>query len=233
MQSKNKTAIVTGASSGIGKALAIHLANNGYTLLLLSRNQEKLIELEKALVGSHCVAAVDVANSTMVQEAVDNFLARFGQIDLLFNSAGYVKSGTSLLAEDEFLKMINANLLGTFNLIHAVLPSMKEKNAGYIINIASISGKRARATLGGYAASKFAVVGFCEALYKELAETGICVTTICPGLVATPMTDDVKLPREEMLQTSDIVKSVDYLLSLSPNARMQELVLHCRAQING
>lgn len=228
---EKKTAIITGASSGMGKALAFYLADNGYTLLLIARNEGKLMEVSKQLKGEHRIAAIDVSNSENVNVAVGSFISEFKQIDLLFNSAGYVKRGTSELEEKELLEMINTNLMGTFNLIKVTAHHMKERKKGHIISVASYSGKYARAPLGGYAASKFAVVGFCESLYKELAPFGVCVTTICPNLVDTPMTADVTMPREQMLQTDDIVKTVDYILSLSSSVAIKEIVLQCKARI--
>lgn len=226
-----KTAVITGASSGMGKALAFHLAKKGYTLLLIARNEKNLMAVQEKLIGGHRIAAIDVADSAKINQAVVTFLAEFHQIDLLFNSAGYVKRGTTELEENELLQMMNTNFLGTFNLIKAVVPAMKQRQSGQIISVASYSGKQGRAPLGGYAASKFAVVGFCESLYKELAPLGISVTTICPNLVDTEMTADVNMPRDQMLHTDDIVKTVDYILSLSPSVAIKEVVLQCKARV--
>lgn len=226
-----KTAVITGASSGMGKALAFHLAKKGYSLLLIARNETKLREVERKLQGDHRIAAIDVANSAKVNQAIETFLSEFNQIDLLFNSAGYVKRGTTTLDENELLQMMNTNFLGTFNFIKAVTPHMSNRKCGHIVSVASYSGKYARAPLGGYAASKFAVVGFCESVYKELAPLGVAVTTICPNLVDTEMTADVNMPREQMLHTDDIVKTVDYILSLSPSVAIKEIVLQCKIRI--
>lgn len=231
MSSIEKTAIITGASSGIGKAVAINLAEKGYTLLLIARNEKKLLEVKNNLVGNHYHSAIDVADSQAVHQSVKSFISQTGKIDILFNSAGYVKRGTSLLAEEEFLKMINTNLLGTFLMIQAVAPYMKEKNYGYIITVSSYSGKFPRALLGGYAASKSGIAGFCESLYREFSSTGISVTTISPQLVDTEMTSDVDMPRNQMLNVKDIVKTVNYILSLSPSVGIKEIALQCKVRI--
>ncbi len=227
-----KAAIVTGANSGIGLAIANYLATAGYELLLIARNEKTLAAVQNKLGANHTYAALDVADHAKVEAAINLFAKRFPQLDLLVNSAGTAKSGTSELSVDEFVHMLNTNLVGTFNLIHAVTPYMKKQGSGRIINIASRSGKVARATLGGYAASKYGVVGLNEALYKELATFGIYVTAICPAWVYTPMTGDLSIPKEQMISTDDIVKTVSYLLNLSPSAAIKEILLECQTWIN-
>jgi short-subunit dehydrogenase len=226
-----KTAIITGANSGIGLALAVYLANKDYELLLIARNAEKLAAIKAKLGANHTCASVDVADYHQVESAINQFAQKHTHIDLLINSAGTVTRGTSELPPEEFLKMLNTNLVGVFNLVHAVTPYMKQQGSGRIINIASRSGKRARALLGGYAASKFGVIGLNEALYKELAPLGIYVTAICPAWVATPMTADMPMPKENMISTDDIVNTIDYLLNLSPSVGIKEIVLECQRKI--
>lgn len=229
--------MLPGASQGIGFSIADYLANQGYQLLLISRNEKNLKAAAEKILQSNphaippTLAAIDVSNYDLVKETVENFKNKTGQIDLLCNNAGYAKRGTSDLPHDEFLKMINTNLIGVFNFIQTVSPYMKENNSGRIINIVSRSGKVARKQLGGYAASKFGVVGFNEAIYKELASFGVYVTAICPGFVATEMTADVEMDRNEMIQTSDIVQSIDFLLKLSPAVAVKEIIMECRIQI--
>lgn len=232
-----KTAVVTGASQGIGFAIANYLAKNDYQLLLISRNHTNLIAAAETITTLNTtsrlpeIAAIDVGDYNDVKLAVDKFIEKHGHIDLLCNNAGYVKRGTSELAPDEFIKMIQTNLVGTFNFIETVTPSMKSRKSGRIINIASRSGKIARKQLGGYAASKFGVMGLNEALYKELAADGIYVTAICPGLVSTEMTADVNMDKNEMIQTEDIVKTIEYLLSVSPSVAIKEIQLDCKTQL--
>ena len=128
--------------------------------------------------------------------------------------------------------MIETNLIGVFDMVNFVVPFMKRQKSGRIINIASHSGVVARRFLGGYAASKFGLVGFNESLHKELMPYGIYVTAICPNLVDTEMTKNVtSINKEELIQVEDIVKTVDYLLALSPNVIMKEIVLRCRAKL--
>jgi short-subunit dehydrogenase len=228
-----KTAIVTGASRGIGYAIADYFASVGYHLLLVSQNPDTLQTAAQTLIKKYpalpqpSLAAMDVSDYEKVKGAVNLFAATTGKIDILCNNAGYAKRGSSDLAHDEFLKMININLVGAFNFIQSVTPFMKDKNQGRIINIASRSGKIARKLMGGYAASKFGLIGFNEAIHKELFSHGISVTAICPGLVATDMTDDVRIEKSKMIQTSDIVKTIEYLLQLSPTVAIKEIIIEC------
>lgn len=226
-----KAAIVTGASKGIGYAVAQYLSDKGYTVLLISRNEAALKKVLATLGTHHRYAALDVSNAEAVKEAVDRFAKEMGRVDLLFNNAGYAKAGTSTLPSEEFVKMVNTNLVGTFNFVAAVAPYMKQQGSGFIMNLSSYSAKVARGMLGGYAASKFGVMGLNEALYKELAPFGISVTAICPNLVYTEMTASVDMPREKMLHTDDVVKTVDYLLNLSPAVAIKEIVLQCREYV--
>lgn len=228
---EKKTAIITGASRGIGKAIAKHLAKLGYTLLLIARTESLLEKLLLSLPGNHQCAAIDISEEEKVKAVINSFLQKEGQVDILFNSAGYVKRGTSALDQGEFQQMLMTNLVGIFNAVQAVVPAMKMRQSGRIYTVASYSGKVARAPLGGYSASKFGVMGFCESLYKELAPFGIHVTTICPSLVDTEMTADVNMPREEMIQVSDIVKTLDFLLHLSPAACIKEISIQCRKRV--
>ncbi|MDO8954149.1 MAG: SDR family oxidoreductase [Gammaproteobacteria bacterium] len=226
-----KSAVITGGSKGIGYAIAKYLSENGYKLLLLARNENSLKAAVESLGSEHSYAVVDVANSNEVNNAINQFVNDFGKIDLLINSAGYVKRGTSSLAENEFMKMLSTNLLGVFNMVSAVVPYMKKQCHGRIITIGSYSGKVARSAMGGYAASKFGVMGLNESLYKELAPFGISVTAICPNLVDTEMTADVNMPRDKMIKTDDIVKTVDYLINLSANVAVKEIVFQCKAKL--
>lgn len=137
-----------------------------------------------------------------------------------------VKRGSSELRPNEFEKMVKTNLIGPFNLINLVVPFMKKRRAGRIINISSISGVEARAELGGYAASKFGLMGLNDSLHQELATHGIFVTAICPNLVATEMTKDVTtIKPEQFISVEEIVKVVDLILSLSDNVMLKEIVL--------
>ena len=235
---KKKSAIITGASKGIGREVAKHLSLQGYDLLLISRTEALLTELAKEINATSNktvieTAAIDVFDFNEVNKVVTNFYEKTGTIDLLFNNAGYAKRGTSEIDLTELSLMINSNLIGAINLIKAVTPLMKINNSGYIINVSSRSAQTPRSFLGGYAATKAALLAFNEALYKEMKDTKIKVTALCPGFVDTEMTMDVKEDRNKLIKTSDICSAIDFLLSLSPAVALKTLSFESTVQVGG
>lgn len=232
-----RTAIITGASRGIGRGIANYFASKQFQLLLVARDLEKLKDFANEIATQFPntpkaeIAALDVSDHKAVTECVNTFGNKHGRIDFLCNNAGYAMRGSSELDHDEFFKMIDTNLVGAFNFIHAVTPFMKKNHEGRIVNIASRSGKIARKFLGGYAASKFGLVGLSEGVFKELAPENIHVTTICPAFVATDMTSDMKMDQKDMIQVSDIVKTIEFLMQLSPSVAIPEITLECRRMV--
>lgn len=237
---KNSLAVVTGASSGIGKSVALKLATLGYELALVSRNGEKLRhtvnEMKQNLPHqttpfSPIIYETDVTDNKATESVIADLIFKGKKIGVLFNSAGILVGGTSGISHREFERVININIHGTFNMVHAVVPHMKENGFGYIFNIASLLGKEGRGHAGAYAASKHAIVGFSNSLGRELAENGIKVTTLCPSFTDTPMVKDSGVLKEKMIQTADIANTVEYLLNLSPEAYIREIVIECRSFI--
>lgn len=226
-----KIAIITGASRGIGKEVAINLASNKYHVVLLSRTKKALIEVKNEITnnnGSASYFAVDVSNSTQVKDCIDCINEEHDHIDILFNNAGILKHGTSDISDNDLDKLLQINLNGAIYVAKHVAEYMKKQKNGYIINLSSIGGKIAASFAGGYAASKFGLNGFSEALFKEMSVYGVKVTNICPTMVATDMVlNDRDFSANSMLQPNDIVKTVHYLLSLSKNAVPSEVVINC------
>jgi short-subunit dehydrogenase len=231
-----KCAMITGASQGIGKAVAIKLAGLGYNLALIARTAEKLQQVKQEInqhypkVEVSCYP-VDVSESELVEQAVVDIIKCYKTIDLLFNNAGISMPGTSEISKEIFADMIKVNLLGAFYVLHAVIPHMKQQQSGYIINLASRSGKIARPQIGAYAASKFGLVGFNEALYKELLPFNIKVTAINPGFVNTEMTRKAQVADEDKIQTEDIADTVAYLLKLRAGTYIKEVNIDCKANV--
>ncbi len=157
---------------------------------------------------------------------------RFGRIDLLFNNAGIFRHGTSECSLDEFTEMLDINLTAAFHFIRLVVPVMKKQGSGHIINLSSRSGKVAKPLSGGYAASKFGLVGLNEALYRELSQSGIRVTALCPGWVDTEMATSSGLDAADMITTDDILNTVRWLLSLSPAACVKDVYMDSIKQVN-
>jgi 3-oxoacyl-[acyl-carrier protein] reductase len=229
MNLQGKTAIVTGASRGIGYAVAEALAARGVKLAVCDRIESELRAAEKRLAGRTDVLAqlADVSDEHQVEAFVGAVRKRFGTPNILVNNAGI--SGSYDIVEDttpeEFDEILATNLRGTFLMTRAVLAEMKKRRDGYIINIASIAGKEGGAEMSAYCASKFGVVGFTESLIEEARSHNVRACSICPECVATPMTRDEPIPREEMLKPEDIAKTVLWLLDLSPVSVVKDVVL--------
>lgn len=195
---KDQVAIVTGASSGIGKATALALASRGANLVLASRNTEALNslagEIEKQ--GSKAMAAtVDVTRVEDVQSMVRGTLERWGCIDILVSNAGkYVRAPITRLSLTELEESMAVNFYGGVYCVQAVLPQMLARKQGHIVLVSSMDGKIALPNDGPYVAAKFALNGFAAVLRQELAGSGISVSLVLPGRVDTPMISDLKVP---------------------------------------
>ncbi len=231
---KMKVAVITGADRGIGFHIACTLGRLGYHLFLLSRHRdalEKSASRMKAVIPPVSYQT-DVGDADAVEQVINKIGEQTKRVDVLVNGAGILIPGTHDLAKEDFENMLKTNLLGSFYMIRAVIPYMKQQKSGYIMNIASRAGKTGVAPLGGYSASKFGIVGFGESLLSELASFGISVTSICPGWVATDMAfAHSSLPVADMIAPEDIAVTVEYLLSLAPNCLVREIVLECRKAV--
>jgi NAD(P)-dependent dehydrogenase (short-subunit alcohol dehydrogenase family) len=239
MSDGRKTALITGAGRGIGREIALGLAREGYNLSLVSRTAASLEKLSRDLSVfsgteesfSCALHRTDVTDFAAVERVVEETVIKFGQIDLLVNSAGIYTKGTLGLSVPQFEEMLRVNLTGSFAFMKAALPAIKR--GGYIINIASRAGKIGFLDDGGYVASKFGLVGLNESVYRESSAHGIKVTAICPGWTNTEMAREGNPPLtgEEMIQPSDILKTILWLLGLSPQVRVRELVMECEKSI--
>lgn len=225
-----KVAIVTGASQGIGSAVALGLAEEGYNLVLIARSENKLIEFANQ-IKKHGVktkiVCLDVSNFTAIPKVINEVINEWGRIDILVNNAGIHKPGSAEISLEDFQKLFDVNVKAQLAFIQAVLPVMQKQKQGYIFNIASIAGKTGYAGTGGYASTKFALVGFSESLYREYSSQGIKITAICPSWVDTDMAAGADIPRSKMIRPQDILQTLRWLLSLSPSAFIKEIVLEC------
>lgn len=178
-------AVVTGGASGIGAAIATRLVAEGCRVALLDSDQPAADRMATTLSAAGEVIAVrcDVRSAADVAAAVDEVVAAFGGIEILVNNAGILGLVRPLAEypEDDFVRVVDIDLLGTYRVSHAVLPHMLAAGTGRIVNIASISGKEGNAMMTAYAAAKAGVVGLTKSLGKELARTGIVVNCITPG----------------------------------------------------
>ncbi len=232
----NSVAIVTGASQGVGRSLAIGLARDGFNIVAMARSVEKLqsIATEAGVPESSVLPVkLDLTDAQSIVQAVRSVPKDFGKLQIVINNAGEGGAGTLGVELDKLQSLLSVNLVGPFKLLQEVVPILIEGEEGLIVNVASRAGKIGFAGWGAYGASKFALVGLGESLYRELAHHGIKVTTLCPGWVDTEMArkGGSPLSSEQMIQTEDLMKTVRWLLSLSPAACVREVIIECRNDI--
>jgi short-subunit dehydrogenase len=211
MRLRDKTVIVTGASSGIGRETAIAFARADANLVLASRNEAALNELAAEvlpLVRRVLVIPMDVTQRAAVDVMAQRVAEEMGSIDILVNNAGLGLN--ALLAEGSMTnvrRLFEVNVFGALHCVQAVVPYMKRQGSGQIINVSSVAGKIATPRNGAYAATKFALTAISDALRLELADHGITVTTVYPGITDTPFMDNV-LKEVDMPQVPGIVRGV-------------------------
>ena len=197
---KDKTAVVTGAAKGIGRAIAIALAKKGCNIVLNYRSsvsEELVKEIEDC--GVKCLAVkADVSNFAEAETLIKTAKAEMGSVDVLVNNAGITRDGLLMrMSEKDFDDVINTNLKGAFNTIRHVSGVMLKQRAGAIINISSVVGLMGNVGQANYAASKAGVIGLTKSAARELAARGVTVNAVAPGFIATDMTDAL---REDMQQ---------------------------------
>ena len=229
-----RAAIVTGASTGIGLAIARMLGEEGHTLTVNSRRREKIQaahdELTDAGLTVHQVAG-DVGDEEVVRRVVGEHRQRFGRLDVLVNNAGVgIGQAIGELDTKRMDVQLGANLRSTILFYREALELLKaagqEHRNALVVNTASVAGKQGEAWLSVYSATKAGVVAFTESMNRELKDTGIKSTALCPAFVDTPMTDFIKgqVPAEGMIRTQDIAEAVRMLLRLSPGCVVPELI---------
>ncbi|HKS47312.1 MAG TPA: 3-oxoacyl-ACP reductase FabG [Amycolatopsis sp.] len=209
MTQKRRTAIVTGATSGIGLAITKLLAQQGHRVFVCARTEENVTTVVKQLqADGHEVegAACDVRSGTEIRRFVTESVHRFGPIEILVNNVGRSGGGvTAEIADELWFDVIDTNLNSVFRMTREVLTNggMRNRGWGRIVNIASTAGKQGVVLGAPYSASKHGVVGFTKALGNELAPTGITVNAVCPGYVETPMAQRVRQGYAQAYKTSE------------------------------
>jgi 3-oxoacyl-[acyl-carrier protein] reductase len=192
-QLTGQVAIVTGAATGIGAAIASRLAGAGATLVILDLNLKGAKLVAEALGNGSFALEADVSAADSVRAAVDAVLARTGRIDILVNNAGIAGPAAPAWeqTDENWQRNIAVNLTGVFNCCRAVVPHMRGRGYGRIVNIASIAGKEGNPNMSPYSATKGAVIAFTKSLGKELATDGICVNAVAPAVVQTEILDQL------------------------------------------
>jgi NAD(P)-dependent dehydrogenase (short-subunit alcohol dehydrogenase family) len=188
-----RTAIITGAATGIGEAIATRLAEAGATVAVLDLNLAGAAKVAAALPNGSFAVEADVANAASVGRAVDQVLKQTGQIDILVNNAGIAGPAAFIWeqTDEDWQRVIAVNLTGVFNFCRAVVPHMRSRSYGRIVNIASIAGKEGNPRMIPYSATKAGVIGLTKSLGKELATDGICVNAVTPAVVQTQILDQL------------------------------------------
>jgi NADP-dependent 3-hydroxy acid dehydrogenase YdfG len=238
---QNKVAVITGASSGIGEAVAYALAAEGAQVALLARRADKLKGVSEAIKkrsGKDALVAVtDVADKDSVTAAINKVKETFGSVDILVNNAGVMYLGSVAGADvEDWKRMIDINVMGLMYCTHAVLPIMKAAGGGDIINISSVSGRLVSARSAVYSAAKFAVNAFSDGLRQEVYKDKIRVVIIEPGAVETELTDHIPDPsvKDQIkswvssmtpLKGEDIAAAVVYACSQPPHVSVNELMI--------
>lgn len=238
MQDKG-IAIITGASRGIGQCVAAGLAEDGYKCILIARDEQRLqivaqeiAQLVPAGLKPEYLS-LDVTDHRKVTAALASLTTKYEPASILVNNAGMLLDGTLNESPENFTELLSTNLVSPFVFTKMIVEEMKKNKNGYIFNIASRSGVYGFPGGGLYSASKFGLVGLSESLYRELADSGVKVTAICPAWVNTEMAKAANAPLQddEMIQPADILSSIRYLLGLSESACIRELVLECSKSV--
>ena len=239
MSLKNKVVVVTGGGTGIGLGIATELARHEVKLVLCGRRKEKLdqaiewIQNQLETPAKISGVSLDVANRDAVVQTFQTIFDDHGHVDILVNCAGVNIPNRTMDAmnPEQWDQVMAINATGAYNCMHQVLPAMRERKDGLIINVSSIAGKRAL-TLGGiaYAASKFAMTALGTAVSNEVADESVRVTNVYPGEVNTPILENRPVPvsdeqKNKMVQPEDVGKLIATIASLPPRAHVPEIII--------
>ncbi len=225
----DSVALVTGASRGIGRAIAETLASAGCRVALSARSEASLsetVERCREKGGDALPIGVDLATDSGPSKVVETTVARLGRLDILVNNAGVMTRNSVQESDpDDWDAMINLNLRALMRVTRLAVPHLAKRPRSAIINVASIAGKMTSASGAGYAASKHGVVGFSGALFEDVRELGIKVCTLCPGFVRTDMVVGDGLDGERMIQPSDVAETVLFVATFPDTGCPTEIIL--------
>lgn len=218
-------ALVTGGAAGIGEIIAKRLATSGARVVIADINYEEAASTAKAIGKDALSIGVDITDPTSVQAAVNEVLAIAGSIDILVNNAGLAGKAAPIWEQtnEDWARVMAVNVTGPFYLCRSVLPSMRERRYGRIINIASIAGKEGNPNMVAYSASKAAIIGLTKSIAKEVATEGICVNAVTPAVIRTRMLDQLteaqvqymveRIPMKRTGQPEEVAAVVHFLAS--------------------
>ena len=235
-----RVALVTGASSGIGEATAVALAEAGASVAIGARRRDRLDGLAARLgeAGAKVVTLdLDVTDEASCRDAVARTRSELGGLDVLVNNAGVMLLGTIVGADPEdWRRMLDTNVLGLMYMTHAAIEGMVEQGSGDVVNISSVAGRQARKGAGVYNASKWAVNAFSESLRQEVTTTGVRVSLVEPGAVSTELTDHITQPEAKAasvqmytsmraLNAEDVARAIVYVVTQPPHVAVNEVLV--------
>jgi len=223
--------LITGATKGIGKAIAFKMASRGYNLSLCARNIDELKTL-KTEIHQHFpslkiyIQAADCSIKAEVGSFAENAVQEFGFIDVLINNAGVFKPSAILDEDDDSLQNhLDINLLAPYYLYKKIGPLMRDAKKGYIVNICSVASKEVIVNAGSYCVTKAALLSLNNMMRKEMMEHGVKVTAILPGSTLTSSWEGTTISADEFVQPEDVAQVVDSVLSLSAGANIEEIMI--------
>ena len=226
----SETAVITGASSGVGKSLAIQLSDAGYRVVLAARSEDKLNAIAEEIQskgGNSLVVLTDVSQPEQINNLKDRAL-EYGDVSVVINNAGLGKfSKVEDVAIEDWDRQLDVNLRASFLVSQAFIPGMKQRLNGTLAFMNSVAGKKGYAHSAAYVASKYGMRGLADSLREELREDNIKVISIHPGAVDTSFWDGtgMNFPREEMLSTHTLAQSIVHAIQLPGNFAVEELVV--------
>jgi 3-oxoacyl-[acyl-carrier protein] reductase len=224
---KDKVAVVTGASQGIGRETALALAEAGAKVVVAARNEEKLVALAAEIVaagGEAFALKLDVADAEQVKSGFKQVIEKFGRLDILVNNAAVTRDGLAMrMKKDDWDAVLQTNLTGAHLCIQQALPTMMKARAGRIINISSVVAQSGNAGQANYVAAKAGLIGLTKAIAIEIASRCVTVNAVAPGFIETPMTDvlpdkvkeelKVRIPLGRMGSARDVAAAIVFLAS--------------------
>ena len=223
--------IITGATKGMGRAIAEEFAEAGYNLIVCARSQDELEKMENEFSGRFSSISVhtkvaDIGDAVQVKEFGKWIISSGFSPDVLVNNAGYFIPGNIYSEEEETLhKMLDVNLYSAYHLTRSLLPAMMERKQGQIFNICSVASFRPMTDVGSYGISKFALYGFTKHLREEMKPYGIKVTAVLPGATYTSSWEGSDIDRERLLEAKDVAKMIFACSRLSPSAVVEDIIL--------
>ncbi|HLY40366.1 MAG TPA: SDR family oxidoreductase [Terracidiphilus sp.] len=235
---EGKVGVISGATGGIGAAIAKSLSRSGYSLVLTAPSMEMLTGLASELEGPCTVVAANLAEECIPNMLLKAALDRFGRCDVCFNNGGLLEAGTIESVEiDRICNMVRVNVEGAFRLAYVFLKHFVQQGCGHLVNTSSVLGKRVRPTVGAYAATKYAIEALSEALRMELCRTDVRISCIEPGAVRTSVHDRWEVVPAEMLgitdptEPEDIARMVMHVLEPRESMHIPESFMVAQEQL--